>query len=275
VTVVSNFPFKISTSRRILLILLILLLAASVGYGSFLSIGGPLAHIRIPRIKSFLTLGKTLPGIPVWDFLSNRYGISYLASQKIFSTLFGLLAGGLLVLVGHLAWLVIKRKAFRLTSTPVQVVLAVFLITSLILSPTVLLGGGFTQWDCGMNVVQAYQQTGEALSYQIPQTATLYWQGGNAVALLLYLPGLVPFPQQIDDRWNYYQGGDDNTLARLGLWNEDLARQWLAKADIVIIQQAFLKEEQVPQEFSRYGELHVLPFPLNCEPDTYVRAFKK
>ena len=48
----------------------------------------------------------------------------------------------------------------------------------------------------------------------------------NAVAILLYVPNIHIFPQQIDGPWNFYKGGDSDTLARLDKWSDDLARTW-------------------------------------------------
>jgi hypothetical protein len=31
----------------------------------------------------------------------------------------------------------------------------------------------------------------------------VYWEGGNAVAAILYTPGLKFHPQQLDGQWNY------------------------------------------------------------------------
>jgi hypothetical protein len=51
------------------------------------------------------------------------------------------------------------------------------------------------------------------------------WEGGNAVAALLYTPGILLHPQQMDGDWNYWLDGDPELLSRLGSWNQSLALQ--------------------------------------------------
>ena len=106
-----------------------------------------------------------------------------------------------------------------------------------VLSPTSVLGGGFTQWNCSGNVITEYRQVGDYLARNIPVGSKVYWDGGNAVAILLYVPNIHIFPQQIDGQWNFYLGGDSNTLARLSKWNDELAKTWRDEADVIITQQ--------------------------------------
>jgi hypothetical protein len=93
------------------------------------------------------------------------------------------------------------------------------------------------------------------------------------VALLLYIPDISIFPQQLDDQWNYFHGGEDETLARLGLWNDSLANQWRDEANVFMIQQADFPAWQSYVDTPGFVELQMPESPLNCEADTFLRVF--
>jgi hypothetical protein len=148
-----------------------------------------------------------------------------------------------------------------------------FLTIGTILTPTGVLGGGLTQWNCSGDVVDDYQQVGDYLARNIPAGSRVYWEAGNAVAILLYVPNIKIFPQQIDGQWNYYEGGDSDSLARLGNWDDELAKTWRDEADVIIIQQIIYSAWQSYLSGSEFVELAPLRVPLNCEPETYLRVF--
>jgi hypothetical protein len=273
ITVFSNFQRQVSTAKQIVLSVVIILISTSVGYGSFLSTGDFLLHIRIPRIWSFITTGKILPGVPIWDTLANKYGIAYNTSLRMLPLLAGLLCGSLVLLAGFAIWSFLKHKKVLQFYSYGVIIAVVFLLAGIILSPTVALGGGFVQWECNMNVIKTYEQTGGFLASNLSQSDLVYWDGGNAVAILLYVPGIQIFPQQLDDQWNFFHGGDSNALASLGLWNDELAKLWRDKANVVIIQQVDFSGWQSYLDKSGFVEIQPLKAPLDCEPDTFLRIF--
>lgn len=124
-----------------------------------------------------------------------------------------------------------------------------------------------------MNVINTFEQTGRFLASNIPANDLVYWDGGNAVALLLYAPTMHINPQQLDDQWNYFHGGDNNTLARLGLWNDDLAKLWRDKADVIITQQVDYPNWESYLNESEFVEVDPPEIPVNCESDTFLRIF--
>ena len=273
IVVFSNFQNHLSATRQIVLSVFIILISTSVGYGSFLNTGDFLAHIRIPRILSLFTTGRILPGVPIWDTLANKYGIALNTSQRILPLLAGLFCGSLVLLIGFAVWSFLKHKKVLQSYSFGVITMAVFLLAGIFFSPTVALGGGFDQWDCNMNVIKAYAQTGQFLASNLSPNDLVYWDGMNAVAVLLYVPNIVIFPQQLDDQWNYFHGGDSNALARLGLWNDQLAKLWRDQANVIIIQQVDYSDWQSYLDKSGFIELQPLKTPLNCEPDTFLRIF--
>ncbi len=274
IAVFSNLQGYLSVVKTILLSGIIILLSTGVGYGSFLITSGILLYIRVPRIWSFLSSGKILNGnVALWDFLANKYGIAYDTSRWLLPLLAGLLCGLLILLIGYSIWLLFRHNRLFQFYTPGTSIAAVFLLAGMLLSPSIALGGGFTQWDCNMNVIQTYEQTGQFLASNISANDLVYWDGGNAVALLLYAPNLRIIPQQLDDQWNYFLGGDSNTLARLGLWNDDLAKLWRDKADVIITQQVDYPKWQPYLQDSKFLEVYPPKIPVDCESNTYLRIF--
>jgi hypothetical protein len=273
IAVFSNIQKHVSAAKQIVLSVVIIMISTSIGYGSFLNTNDYLLHIRVPRLRSFFTTGKILPGIPIWDFLANKYGIALNTSRWAIPLLAGLLGGSLVLLIGFAIWSFLKHKkvlqfySFGVIST------VVFLLTGIFFSPTVALGGGFDQWDCKMNVIKTYEQTGQFLARNLSPSDQVYWDGGNAVAILLYVPNIHIFPQQLDEQWNFFHGGDSNSLARLGLWNDELAKLWRDEANVIIIQQVDYSDWQTYLDKSEFIELQPLKAPLNCEPDTFLRIF--
>jgi hypothetical protein len=274
VAIFSNRQKHISIVKQVVLSGFIILLSTGVGYGSFLITSGILQHIRIPRISSFLSTGKLIPSnVALWDFLAIKYGIAYNTSRWVLPLLAGLLSGLLILLIGFGIWLVFRHKRSFQFYTPETSIAAVFLLAGMLLSPSIALGGGFTQWDCNMNVIQSYEQTGQFLASNIPANDLVYWDGGNAVGLLLYAPNLRIIPQQLDGQWNYFLGGDSNALARLGLWNDDLAKLWRDKANVIITQQVNYSKWQLYLQDSKFVEVDPPQIPVNCESNTYLRIF--
>jgi hypothetical protein len=273
IAVFSNIQKHVSAAKQIALSVVIIMISAGIGYGSFLDTNDYLLHIRIPRLRSFFMTGKILPGIPIWDFLASKYGIALNTSRWAIPLLAGLVCGSLVLLIGFAIWSFLKhRKVLQFYSFGV-ISTVVFLLAGIFFSPTVALGGGFDQWDCKMNVIRTYEQTGQFLARNLSPGDQVYWDGGNAVAILLYVPNIYIFPQQLDDQWNYFHGGDSNALARLGLWNDELAKLWRDEANVIIIQQVDYSDWQTYLDKSNFIELQPPKAPLNCESDTFLRIF--
>jgi hypothetical protein len=150
------------------------------------------------------------------------------------------------------------------------------MLAGILFSPSVALGGGFNQWECTGNIINTYEQAGKSLARVIPPGSRIYWDGGNAVAVLLYVPGIKIYPQQLDWKWNYWLGGDPDTFSRLDHWNIDLAEQWRQDADVIIVQpgyfnsgwQAFLNSDE-------YFEALKTNEYLNCAPDSFLLVYRR
>jgi hypothetical protein len=259
--------------RIFFMFVLVLAFATGIGFGGFSVFGDQLINLKILRIKSFFTTGQLLPGqIPLWDYLANTFGIPHNTSRLIVPEVAGLIAGLMVLMVGWGVWALLRRKRIVLFSLGFTTMM-LFLTIGAILAPTGVLGGGLTQWNCTGNVITEYAQVGDYLAKNIPDGSSVYWDGGNAVAILLYVPNIHIFPQQLDGQWNFYHGGDSDVLARLGNWNDELAKLWRDEADVIIIQQVDFPGWQSYLNESEFVELQPLKTPLNCESNTFLRIF--
>ena len=273
---VAIFPFlekRQSGIRLFLVSALVLAFATGIGFGGFGVYGDQLINFKLPRIKSFFTTGQLLPGqVPLWDYLFHTFGIPHNTSRLIVPEVLGLVAGLMVLGVGWgvRAWL--RRKGIVLYSLGF-IIMVLFLTIGTILAPTGVLGGGLTQWNCTGNITSEYQQVGNYLAQNIPAGSSVYWDGGNAVAILLNIPNIHIFPQQLDGQWNFYHGGDSNVLARLGDWNNELAITWRNEADVFIIQQVDFPSWQSYLNESEFIEVPPLKIPVNCASNTYLRLF--
>jgi hypothetical protein len=274
--IVAVFPIleKYRSGIRLILVwILVLACAAGIGLGGYSVFGDQLINLKIPRIRSFFTTGQLLPAqVPLWDYLSTTYGIPHNISRIRVPEVAGLVAGLIILVIGWGVWVLLRRKRIALYSLGF-ITMMLFVSLGTILTPTGVLGGGLTQWNCSGNVAAEYQQVGDYLAKNIPTDSKVYWDGGNAVAILLYVPNIVIFPQQIDGQWNYYNAGNSNTLARLGSWNDELAKLWQDEADVFIIQQVNFPGWQLYLNETNFVEIQPMQIPLNCEPDTYLRIF--
>jgi hypothetical protein len=275
---VATFPILERRRSGIFLILVwivVMVFATGIGFGGFSVFGDALINLKIPRIKTFFTTGQLLPGqVPLWDYLANTYGIPHNSSRIRVPALAGFLAGLIFLVVGWGIWAWLRRKR-KVVYSLGFVTMMLFLGTGTILTPTGVLGGGLTQWNCSGDVVAEYQLVGDYLAKNIPTGSKVFWEGGNAVAVLLNVDNIRIFPQQIDGQWNYYTAGDSDTFARLGSWNDELAKRWRDEADMIIIQQINYPGWQSYLNKTGYVELQAPKIPLNCESNTFLRLFIK
>jgi hypothetical protein len=277
IAVFSNFQANLSVVKQMALSIIIILVSTGVGYGSFLNTSEFLLYLRIPRIRSIFTTGQVLPGyVPIWDFLNHQFGIPFDTSRWLIPTITGFLCGLLVLLIGLGIRIFMKRKVSINFYSFGAISITFLMLVGTLFSPSIVLGGGFNQWDCPGNTITDYESVGKNMAEVIPPGSKVYWDGGNAVAALLYVPGIVIYPQQIDGQWNYWLDGDSVALSRLGHWNQALAEQWRQQADIIIIQQGFIDAGwQTILNSGEYAEVLRTKVGLNCTPDSSLLVYRR
>jgi len=236
--------------------------------------------IPIPRVKA----GQIQSGTVTWlGLLSNKLGWEYVETLKQGKMIFYMLFAVLVAVVG--TWIIMKLLAKLETKEilgksiiiPVGgFVLLAFLILGWILSPTAFFAGGRDFYDCDQDVIAAYEQNGAYLAENIPPGSKVYWRGGLALAVLLYLEDVEFFPPQFNTVYSYRIGGDPDELAKVGLWNEELARLWAEETDYILFAErsytGWLTEYVENGEF-----VEITPTtPLNpCRADTSIHIYRR
>lgn len=242
----------------------VLVIATGIGFSAYAEIGRPLLEIDYPLLG--------LPSLAV--LLENKYQLRAGQAQYLVSTLAGLAAGiAVLITAGLLVHL-----SHRAKSNPSfgYAVLLVLFLAGVLLTPTPVLGGGYTTFDCGGDVISSYEKVGAHLRQLIPPGSKVYWKGGLSVAPLLYVPGIHIYPSQVNGDYSFYLDGDAEALEKYGFWNPDLANRWLNEADYALIEQRYYRRwfrDTVDQE--RFVELAPTPDKLVCRDDSQIRIFKR
>jgi hypothetical protein len=195
----------------------------------------------VPRLKTLLATGRLLPSqVTLSDFLDDRLRLPFDTLRWMGTTFVGLLIGLLVLAAAWGIWALLHRWQLEKRFSYGTLAVLIFLAGGLKFSPTYLLGGGFNQWNCQSNVVQAYASAGQELAQVLTPDEQVFWKGGNAPAVLLSAPWIKLQPQELDDEWNFFLDGDPDELARLGFWNLQLSNEWLHQAQVVVMQREFL-----------------------------------
>jgi len=280
-----SWRWQMSGWRQATFAFLILVLTSALGYAAFPDIGenlysslaSPLLKVRVPRFRAM----QLLPGkAELRAYVESIFGINPIEvvhiSVRILPTLAGVLVGLGILLV---AWLISRsftRQGFSILASWVSIAMVLFLATGFIISPTVVLGGGYQIYDCKGDVISSNETVGAYLSRLIPPRALVYWNGGESAIPLLYLKEGRIFPPQINNGYTYRGGGDADALARYGFWNEMLARQWSEQADYILIEER-LFEGWLGERVEAGGFNELLPTPLTapCRKDSSIHIFKR
>jgi Dolichyl-phosphate-mannose-protein mannosyltransferase len=265
---------------------ILLLLSAGIGYSTFDEVGKALVNysdVMIPRfiIHPF----KAEPGmVNLHVVLTNYFHADDKELERILPAFVGLLVGVLLLtLFAITTWIMIRRRdrgnvirihpyaEFAYWSITIVLCLA-FMLT-----PSKLLSGGYSGYDCGWDTIQSYETAGRYLASVIPKGSLVYWDGGSSFSPLLYVPGIKIFPAQINGGYSFYIGGNSDTLAKMGLWNEQLASNWQKEADYILIKDANFKKSSMKDYVTsgQFDELAQTPQVSPCVPGSAIHIYHR
>jgi hypothetical protein len=192
----------------------------------------------------------------------------------LFRVTFVLLVSALVIAVGAFV-LRVLRGAFAGGRMGI-LALNIFLILGLILSPTKALGAGSDFFDCGKeDVFASYQRAGDRLSEVIEPGSKIYWEG-RLLTIFLYLPDVKIYPPQMNHVHSYFIGGDADALLRSSQWNDELARQWLAEADYILVQnteKVYLTDEML--ESGEYVKVMSAPRAEKCRWQSVIQVYRR
>ena len=244
--------------------------ATGVAYSAARDISPYLMNLPVPRMRG----AQILPGsAELWGLLANKFNLSYDSLVEIIPTAVGLLVG-LSILLIVLVYFLVQRKRM-LSFTPGYLALVIFFTLGVVLTPTLVLGGGEPEPVCG-DVIVAYENAGAHLAKIIPPGSRIFWDGGLVTAPLLYVPGIKIYPPQLNDGYSRRIGGDADQLYRHSYWNDELANQWLHEADYILVEGWRYQDEIRPKiSLMDYTELAATPPILTCKSKTQIRVFRR
>jgi hypothetical protein len=256
----------LSTFRRTIVLAIGAIIIVSIGSTTHEDLSSTFAKAMIERLDK----------VYVWNALRNITGLPHLL---LFRVTFVLMVSTLVVILFAVGLLWARRfyANRQVWLRKVGVIgLNALLILGLILSPTEVLGKGNDFFDCdGSNVLASYERAGEYLRSVIPPGSQVYWDG-RINAIFLYLPDVKVYPSQLNHLHSYFVGGDADALLRTGLWNDVLAKQWLAEADYILIE-AGLKQDWVMEilESDHYVKLQASPKAERCRWQSSILVYKR
>lgn len=201
---------------------------AAVFFSLFEQIGAGLLRLPVPRLRE----GRILAGgATLWDILANKFHIEYDAARMYTPPAMGLLVGVLLALI---LFVVYRRSArWRAGGRFGYFAAGALLALGLVSTPIVnILPPSLV---CDSDVIRSHERIGELLATVAPPGTRLYIDGRVAAMSLLYAPGVVLLPPQVNDQYSYQTAGDPDSLLRDGLWNETIASQWRESAEVFVI----------------------------------------
>ncbi|MGB8984041.1 MAG: hypothetical protein WCC12_19380 [Anaerolineales bacterium] len=257
---------NLSSFRRTLVLVVVAIMIVSIGSTAHEDVSSTFAKAMIERLDR----------VYVWNALLNVTGLPHLL---LFRVTFVLLVS-FLILVLFAVGLMGTRRLYatrRAWLGRVGIIgLSALLILGLMLSPTKVLGRGNDFFDCdGSNVLASYKESGKYLRSVIPPGSQVYWDG-RINAIFLYLPDVRIYPPQLNPSHSFFIGGNTDALLRIGLWNDVLARQWLAETDYVLVE-AGEQQEWVMEilESDKYIKLKSSPKAEKCRWQSAILVFKR
>jgi hypothetical protein len=258
---------ELTRLRKIMIFVIIALLIMGIGFSSHEDLSSDFAKRMIER----------LDGTYIWGALIHY--LSFVPQLILFRVTFVLLVSALVIIAGAILLILIYRrfKDGQLAGGRIGIVaLNLFLILGLILSPTRILGLGNDFFDCGgTDVLASYQRAGAALSQVIEPGSKIYWEG-RIPAIFLYMPDMKVYPPQLNHVHSYFIGGRSDLLLRFSQWNDDLARQWLADADYIMVQnteKVYLTDEML--ESGQFIKIFSAPRAEKCRWQSAIQVYKR
>ena len=259
-----------SNAALIPVVLLVLVLSVGIGFSSFENVGNSILNLPVPRMRD----GQFLPGTTILvDLIKNRFGFALPVIKRYISSTIGLAVGIGILLTAFLIWRRRFAKEAQRRPSFAFILLNLYLALGMLLSP--LLNAGGSQIHCQQDLLAANEQLGDHLARVIPADSLVYWDGGLSFTPMVYVPNVRIFPPQINDGYAYKDGGDPDTLLRLGYWNSVLLQQWRDSADIFIIEArrySSWKDFLNPQEFEEYQKPLTAP---SCNEGAELRIFHR
>jgi hypothetical protein len=259
------FP-RLTTSRKIVTLLVLLSIGTWFATDVVEKLARHLRSVRLPRMAGL----RLLPGeTTLAGMLKSRFHVATATTDLALNAAVFL---GALVVVALLLWIGISWAKRRPASLPMA---GLSLALGAWLAALSLGFGTSTGKVCAGDVIQAYELAGEHLAADIPAGATVYWAGSLSPAPLLYIPEARIFPAQLNGDYTYRLAGNPDELRRFGSWNAEMASEWLAETDFVLVNMLNPGDAVMLLDLSDFDEDQPTPPTLPCQPKSIIRVFRR
>ncbi len=188
-------------------------------------------------------------------------------------TLTGLLIGFVIIGIAALLTLLLHKRIKEFTFTKVSLITILGL--GLIFLPSNIFGGELSPQACN-NVVKTVEEIGAELDALIPAKSSVYYAGGYSPTAMLYLPDVQIFPQQYEQDYSFYLGGDRDTLEKYCYWNETSIDYWLQQSDFILVSEKNYKTSlgKLIHQMDFHQIYHSEPI-YSCVKDTSLMLFER
>jgi hypothetical protein len=225
--------------------------------------------------KGQLILGK----VKFWQILANKFNLTF---EQVRLEVLPVLIPTILGFVVGIVWIVLVFLMYRAIKNKRNISLSFLLLTSfllvaILLSPTWILSGGMFTYDCGTDVMDQIEQSGQQLANQISPGARIDWRVTSmSPILLLYLDDPQLLPAQINSTYSYVNGGDSDYLSKYGFWNVESAYKWMSQADFFLATPPISPDVWRQLQDFGFQEIPPLSPALQCENERFeIQIFQK
>jgi hypothetical protein len=270
--VLSNATYKMGKLKQVIACMFILLTTAGLAFSAYDVIANDLMNITVPRMRNM----HIQPGTTeLWRLLANKFDLQYEVLQRMLPAIAGAIFGLLLILLTILIYSILKRKG--MTTSIGNIAIGIFIAVGLILTPTIILGGGKLLENCSGDVILQHEKVGKELADVIPGGSLVYWQNDVSPLPLLYLRNIRIFPAQLNHWYSYWRGGNPDLLEKNGYWNAELAYRWKQEADFILIADKYNEGWQAPlvEKGIYFDELAPTPATVPCRTRSIIHIYKR
>ena len=271
IIMLQNCQLKPSRFRSFLISLFVIIISAGVRFGVYQEFDDDLLYLRVPQIST----GRIIKGPTyIWEFLADKLGKDYSWLRLNFPIAVGFFIALFLVLFIIVIFFLLRRKNPVINGG--YAIAMVFIALGVLLSPSIVLGGEKIRVDyCVSDVIASHEAVGNYLAEVIPPGSLVYWENDISPLPLLYIPEVKVFPPQLNQKFNFIEGGDSDILARKGYWNTELADQWIRQADFVLLDEVFVSEHPELKDGSiQTQELPPTMHVVDCRAGSRIHVFR-
>ena len=257
---------QLTPLRQGIIFTVIALTILGIGFSSHEDLSSDFAKAMIERLDGTYLWGALIHYIDLPHLLLFRVTFVLLVSVTV------IVLGAILLIVLYRRWNDEQRMGGKIGI----VALNLFLILGLLISPTKALGAGSDFFECGgTDVFASYRRAGAELSQVIEPGSKIYWEG-RLLAIFLYLPDVKIYAPQMNHVHSYFVGGDADIHLRSSQWNDELARQWLAEADYILVQnteKVYLTDEML--ESGAFIKVASSPRAEKCRWQSVIQVYRR